>query len=63
MGKPGRKKPLRRSMNRWHGNSKTSFKDTAWEDVDLIHLVKDKGLSQAVVYTAINFVLEKVENF
>jgi hypothetical protein len=54
-GKPGRKKPLRRFRNRWQGNSKTSFKDTVWEDMDLIHAAKDRGQWQALVYISINF--------
>jgi hypothetical protein len=44
IGKPEGKRPLLVSRRRYEDNIRTSFKKTAWEDVDWIHLAQDRDL-------------------
>jgi hypothetical protein len=54
VGKREEKRPLRRPRCRWEGNVDMYFRETGWEDVDWLHLGKDRDRWRAIVETILN---------
>jgi hypothetical protein len=55
LGKPVRKRSLRRSRRSWKDNIRMGVREMGWEDVDLIHLAEDRDQWWALVNTVIKF--------
>jgi hypothetical protein len=51
VGKPERKRPLRRARPRWVDYSKMDFRETEWTGVDWINLAQDRDQWRALVNT------------
>jgi hypothetical protein len=62
IGKPERKKPLRRPSHRWE-HIRMDLRDTGWEIVDWIHLAQERDQWWALVNMVINPGSIKDENF
>jgi hypothetical protein len=54
VGKPERKRPLRRPRHRWEDIIRMCLGDIYWEDVNWMHLVQDKDNWRALVSTIMN---------
>jgi hypothetical protein len=54
LGKPERKRQLRRPKCRWEDNIRMNLRETGWEDVDWIHLAQDREQWRAAVNTVMN---------
>jgi hypothetical protein len=54
VGKPERKRPLRRPRRRWEDNIKINLRDIAFAGVDWIHLAQDRDRWQVLVNTVMN---------
>jgi hypothetical protein len=54
VGKPERKRSLRRPRHRWEDNIRTDLRETEWEDVDWIHLAQERDKRWALVKTVMN---------
>jgi hypothetical protein len=42
VGKPERKRPLRRQRRRWEDNIRMDLMEIGWEVVECIHLARDR---------------------
>jgi hypothetical protein len=51
------KRPLGRRMCRWEDNIKMDLREIAWDGMDCMHLVQDKGEWRAVVSTVMNLLV------
>jgi hypothetical protein len=54
VGKPERKKPLRRPRRRWEDNIRMDHRQIRWEGVVWIHLAQGRDQWQFVVNTVMN---------
>jgi hypothetical protein len=54
VGKPERKRPLRRARRRWVNNVKIYLKNIGWDGIDLIDLVQERDHWKALVNTVMN---------
>jgi hypothetical protein len=54
VGKPERKRPLRRPRRRWVDNIKRDLREVGWCDVDWIGLAKDRNRWRALVNLVLN---------
>jgi hypothetical protein len=54
VGKPERKRPLRRPRRRWVDNIRIDLREVEWGDVDWIGLAKDRNRWRAVVNSVLN---------
>jgi hypothetical protein len=52
VAKPERKRPLRTRTRRWVDNIKMDLRETGWDDMDWIDLVRDRDQWRALVKTA-----------
>jgi hypothetical protein len=48
VGKPGRKRPLRRPRRRWEANITMDLREIGWEDVKWMHLAQDRNSGGAL---------------
>jgi hypothetical protein len=55
VGKPERKKPLRRPTRRWVDNIRMDLGEVEWGDVDWIGLTKDRNRWRALLNSVLNF--------
>jgi hypothetical protein len=54
VGKPGRKRPLRRSRRRWVDNIRMDLGEVGWGDVDWIGVAQDRNRWRALVNSVLN---------
>jgi hypothetical protein len=54
VGKPERKRPLRRPRHRWLDNIKIDLRDIGWDGRDWIDLGRDRDQWRALVNTVMN---------
>jgi hypothetical protein len=54
VGKPERKRPLRRPRGRWVDNIRMDLVEVGWGDVDWIGLAKDRNRWRALVNSVLN---------
>jgi hypothetical protein len=54
VGKPGGKRPLRRTINRWVDNIKMDLRETGWDGVDWIDMAQDRDQWRDLVNTVLN---------
>jgi hypothetical protein len=54
VGKPERKRPLRRPRRRWVDNIRMDIRDVGWGDVNWIGLAQDRNRWRAVVNSVLN---------
>jgi hypothetical protein len=54
VGKPGRKRPLRRQRCRWDDNIKMDLREIGWGVMDWIDLAEDRGQWRALINTVMN---------
>jgi hypothetical protein len=54
VGKPERKRPLRRPRRSWVDNIKTDLREIGWDGVDWVDLAKDRDHWRALVNTVMN---------
>jgi hypothetical protein len=54
VGKPKRKRPVRRSRSRWEDGIRIDLREIGWEGVDWIRLAQDSDLWRAVVSAVMN---------
>jgi hypothetical protein len=54
VGKPERKRTLRRPTHRWENNINMDFREIGWDCVDWIDLAQDRGQWRALVNTVMN---------
>jgi len=60
VGKPERKRPLRRRRRKWEDNIKVDRKEIGWEAVNRIDLAQDVDKSQAAVNAIMNHRVLKI---
>jgi hypothetical protein len=64
VGKPGRKRPLRRPRHRWEDNIKMDLQELGCGGMDWTELAQDRDRWQALVNAVMNHrVPQNVENF
>jgi hypothetical protein len=54
VGRPERRRPLRRPRRRWEDNIKLDHREIRFGDVDWIHLTQDGDRWRALVNTVMN---------
>jgi hypothetical protein len=54
VGKPERKRPLRRPRRRWVDNIKIDRRETGWDGMDWIDVAQDRDRWRALVNTVMN---------
>jgi hypothetical protein len=54
VGKPEKKKPLRRPRHRWVDNIRMDLGEVGWGDVNWIDLAKDRNRWRALVNSVLN---------
>ena len=54
MGKPERKRPLRRPRRRWEDNIEMDLQEVGWWVMDWVSLVQDSDRERALVNTVMN---------
>jgi hypothetical protein len=54
VGKPERRRPLRRPRCKWENNIRVDIRETGWEVVDWVHLAQDKDQCRALANTVMN---------
>jgi hypothetical protein len=54
VGKPERKRPLRRPRCRWVNNIKITLRETGWGGMDWIDLAQDRAYWRVLVNTLMN---------
>jgi hypothetical protein len=54
VGKPERKRPLRRSRRRWVNYIKTDLREIGWDGMDWIDLTQNRDQWRALVNTVMN---------
>jgi hypothetical protein len=54
VGRPERRRPLRRPRRRWEDNIKMDLREKGFGDVDWIHLAQDRDRWRALVNTVMN---------
>jgi hypothetical protein len=54
VGKPERKRPLRRPRSRWVDIIKTNLEEIEWDGMDWVDLARDRDQWRALVNTAMN---------
>jgi hypothetical protein len=54
VGKPEGKRPLARPRRRWMDNIKIDLRETGWDGMDWIDLVRDRDKWRALVSTVMN---------
>jgi hypothetical protein len=54
VGRPEGRRPLGRPRHRWEDNIKMDLKETGFEDMDWIHLARDRDTWWALVNTVMN---------
>jgi hypothetical protein len=64
VGKPERKRPLRRRRRMYEGNIRMDHREMGWQVVYRMHLLQDGDQWRAVVSTVMEFlVAQKARNF
>jgi hypothetical protein len=59
VGKPDRKRQLRRCMHRWEDNNKVDLQEVGWGDMDWIDLVLDRDRWRVLVIAVMNLRIPK----
>jgi hypothetical protein len=59
VGKPARKRPLRRPTHRWEDNIKIDLKELGWDGMDWGDLAKDRNQWRAFVSMVMNLRIPK----
>jgi hypothetical protein len=54
LGKPERKRPLRRHRRRWEDNIEMDLREIGWSGIDWIDLARDRDQWSALVNTVMN---------
>jgi hypothetical protein len=54
VGRPEGRRPLGSPRRRWEDNIKMDLRETEFEDVDWIHLARDRNTWRALVNTVMN---------
>jgi hypothetical protein len=54
VGKPERKRPLRRQRRMWAGNINMDLREIGWDGVDWIDMAQDRDKRRALVNTVLN---------
>jgi len=60
VGKPGRKRSLRRPRRRWEDNIKTDLQEVGGVCMDLMELAQDRDSLRALVSTVMNIRVPKM---
>jgi hypothetical protein len=60
VGKPEKKRPLRRRRRRWEDNIKVDFKEIGWEGMNRINLAQDVDKLRAAVNAIMNHRIPKI---